>query len=203
MKKTCTYLTKFTINYFKSITQKLQLNFKIIIMTTGNEFFNILTFKSTNQDQLNKFDQRLRSAIDFSQNLVNLTILRQGDQSDLNIRLKPELLIIEPIIIDEQDQLITKNDQTITLQIWTQNTPFNDHALKALVQLNQLDGAICAYYEKSNYHYGLIKTDGKQILMQSDHFPNDLDLTTFHQAIKQLDDQLKFSSKPKWKFWKR
>ena len=110
-------MTKFTINYFKSITQKLQLNFKIIIMTTGNEFFNILTFKSTNQDQLNKFDQRLRSAIDFSQNLVNLTILRQGDQSDLNIRLKPELLIIEPIIIDEQDQLITKNDQTITLQI--------------------------------------------------------------------------------------
>ena len=65
------------------------------------------------------------------------------------------------------------------------------------MQLNQLDAANCAYYEKSNYHYGLIKTDGKQILMQSDHFPNDVDLTTFDQAIKQIDHQLKFSSKPK------
>lgn len=178
-------------------------------MTNSNEFLNILTFKSSNHNQLNYFEQQLKSAIDFSQNLVNLTTLKQGDQSDLTIHLKPELLIIEPIIIDEQDQLLTiapnftKNEQTITLQVWTQNVPFNDHVLKALVQLNQLDEARCAYYEQNNYQYGLIKTNGKQILMQDDHFPEDVDLTTFNQVIKQLDHQLKFSSKPKWKFWKR
>lgn len=164
--------------------------------------FNILTFTNTNETNLQQFYQKLKDAIDFNHNLINLTKLKHGLQNDLVNHLRPEYLVIDPIPFQNHPKkLVNKSKQSITLQVWTYYLPFDDQILKTLVNLNQLEVATVAYYNNNTYEYGIIKTNGEQVLEKTDVFSNEVELGTFLKAINQLESSLKFKSK--WKFWKR
>lgn len=171
--------------------------------TNNNQIFNLITFSTNDENHLNRFEQKLRQAIDFSQNLIDLNHLFHDDPNDLNIHLKPNYQIIEPIVLEQQEHLLFKTTDKITIQFYTPDQPFDDHHLKVLVSQNNLDLATVAFYNENNYHYGLIKTNGRQILNADDHFPNQIQFATWMQAIDQFEKDLTFKQAPKWKFWKR